>query len=183
MGLDAVILVFWMLSFKSTFSLCSFTFIKRRLSSSLSAVRVVSSAYLKLLILVPAILIPACVSSNLAFYMMYSAYKLNKQGDNIQPWHTPFCIWNQPVVPRPVLTLLLDLHRRQVRWSGFPISLRIFHRLLCSFPSPGESSQPRNRTQVSQIAGRFFTNWAIREAWIGNLVTKILCIVWATPAN
>ena len=27
--------------------------------------------------------------------MMYSAYKLNKQGDNIQPWHAPFPIWNQ----------------------------------------------------------------------------------------
>ena len=26
---------------------------------------------------------------------MYSAYKLNKQGDNIQPWRTPFPIWNQ----------------------------------------------------------------------------------------
>ena len=42
--------------------------------------------------------------------MMYSAYKLNKQGDNIQPWCTPFPIWNQSVVPCPVLTLLLDLH-------------------------------------------------------------------------
>ena len=31
-------------------------------------------------------------------FMMYSAYKLNKQGDNIQPWHTPFPIWNQSVV-------------------------------------------------------------------------------------
>ena len=30
---------------------------------------------------------------------MYSAYKLNKQGDNIQPWCT-FPIWNQSVVPR-----------------------------------------------------------------------------------
>ena len=29
--------------------------------------------------------------------MMYSAYKLNKQGDNIQPWRTPFPIWNQSV--------------------------------------------------------------------------------------
>ena len=36
---------------------------------------------------------------------MYSAYKLNKQGDNIQPWHTPFPIWNQSVVPCPVLTV------------------------------------------------------------------------------
>ena len=51
MGLDAMILVFWMLSFKLTFSLSSFTFIKRLFSSSsLSAIRVVSSAYLRLLI-------------------------------------------------------------------------------------------------------------------------------------
>ena len=33
-------------------------------SSSLSAIRVVSSAYLRLLIFFPAILIPACVSSS-----------------------------------------------------------------------------------------------------------------------
>ena len=45
MGPDAMILVFWMLSFKPTFSLSSFTFIKRLFSSSsLSAIRVVSSA-------------------------------------------------------------------------------------------------------------------------------------------
>ena len=88
MGPDAMILVFWMLSYKPTFSLSSFTFIKRLFSSSLSAIRVVSSAYLRLLIFSPAILIPACASSSLAFRMMYSAYKLNKQGDNIQPWHT-----------------------------------------------------------------------------------------------
>ena len=63
MGADAMILVFWMLSFKSTFSLSSFTFIKRLFSSSsLSAIRVVSSAYLRLLILFQAVLIPACAS-------------------------------------------------------------------------------------------------------------------------
>ena len=46
-GPDAMILVFWMLSFKPTFSFSSFTFIKRLFSSSsLSAIRVVSSAYL-----------------------------------------------------------------------------------------------------------------------------------------
>ena len=86
MGPDAMIFVFQMLSFKSTFSLSSFTFIKRLFSfSSLSAIRVVSSAYLRLLIFLPAIWIPACASSSPAFHMMYSAYKLNKQGDNIQP--------------------------------------------------------------------------------------------------
>jgi len=56
MGLDAMIFVFWLLSFKSTFSLSSFTFIKSFFScSSLSAIRVVSSAYLRLLIFLPAI--------------------------------------------------------------------------------------------------------------------------------
>ena len=65
MGLDAMILVFWMLSFKPDFSPSSFTFIKRLFSfSSLSAVRVVSSAYLKLLIFLRAVLIPACASSS-----------------------------------------------------------------------------------------------------------------------
>ena len=51
MGPDAMISVFWMLSFKPTFSFSSFTFIKRLFSSSLlSAIRVVSSVYLSLLI-------------------------------------------------------------------------------------------------------------------------------------
>ena len=81
MGLDAMILVFRMLSFKPTFSLSFFTFIKRLFSFSLlSAIRVVSSAYLRLLIFLLAILIPACASSSPAFHMMYSVYKLNKQG-------------------------------------------------------------------------------------------------------
>ena len=62
MGPDAMVFVFWMLSFKPTFSLSSFTFIKRLLSSSsLSAIRVVSSAYLRLLIFLLAILIPAAI--------------------------------------------------------------------------------------------------------------------------
>ena len=67
--------------------------------SSLSAIRVVSSAYLRLLIFLLVIMISACASSSLAFHMMYSTCKLNKQGDNIQPWCTPFPIWNQSVVP------------------------------------------------------------------------------------
>ena len=83
MGPDAMIFVFGMLSFKPAFSLLSFTFFKRLFSSSSLSV-VVSSAYLRLLIFLPAILIPACVSSSPAFHMMYSAYKLNKHGDNIQ---------------------------------------------------------------------------------------------------
>ena len=137
---DAMILVFWLLSFKPTFSLSSFTFIKWLFSSSsLSVKRVVSSAYLRLLIFLPAILIPACTSCSPAFHMIYSAYKLNKQSDNIQPWHTPFTIWNQSIVPCPVLTVAswpaYRLFERQVRWPGIHISLRIFHSLLWSTQS------------------------------------------------
>ena len=95
MGLDAMILVFLMLSFKPGSSLSSFTLIKRLFSFSLlSAIKVVSSAYLRLLIFLLAILISACDAFSLVFHMMYSAYKLNKQGDNIQPWHIPFPILN-----------------------------------------------------------------------------------------
>ena len=100
LGPDAMIFVFWMLSFRPTFSLSSYTFIKRLFNSSLlSAIRVVSSAYLRILIFLQAVLIPACASSSPAFRMMFSAYELNKQGDNIQVWHIPFTIWNQSIVP------------------------------------------------------------------------------------
>ena len=96
----------------------------------------VSSAYLRVLIFPPAILIPAWASSSLAFYMMYSAYKLNKQGDTIQPWHTPFPILNQSNTPCPVLTVASwpasRFFLRQVRWSGILISWTIFHSLLWS---------------------------------------------------
>ena len=137
MGLDATILVFWVLNFKSPFSLSSFTFIKRLFSSSLlSAIKMVSSMYLKILMFLLTMLIPDCASSSPAFHMMYSTYKLNKQGDNIQPWSTPFPIWNQSVVPCSVLTAAswaaYRFLRRQVRWSGIPISWSFFHRLLWS---------------------------------------------------
>ena len=60
MGLDAMIFVFWKLNFKPAFSFSSFTLIMRLFSSSLlSAIRVVS-AFLRLLIFLQAILIPAC---------------------------------------------------------------------------------------------------------------------------
>ena len=85
-------------------------------------------------IFLPTILIPACASSSLAFLMMYSAFKVSKQGDNIQPWRTPFPIWNQSVVPCPVLTVAswpaYRFLRRQVRCSGIPVSLRLFQFVL-----------------------------------------------------
>ena len=76
-------LTIWMLSFKSAFSHSSFTFIKRLFSSfSLTTIRVVLSEYLRLLIFLPAswfqlVLYPAW------HFIMYSAIKLSKQGDNM----------------------------------------------------------------------------------------------------
>ena len=43
------------------------------------------------------------------------------------------------------------LQARTLEWAAFPFSWG--------------SSQPRDWTQVSRIAGRFFTSWATRKAW------------------
>ena len=84
MGPGAMIFIFWMLSLKPTFSLSSFTFIKKLFSSSLlSALRVMSSAYWRLLIFLPAILIPAGASSSPAFFQdgeaLYSQQKQDRE--------------------------------------------------------------------------------------------------------
>ena len=126
-ALNVMIVVFRILSFKPAFSLSSFTFINRLFSSSsLSAIKVVSFAYLRFLIFPPEIFIPACASSSLAFWMIYSAYKSNKQGDHLKPWCTPFPILNQFIIPHPILTVAswpaYRFLRKQVRWSGIPIS-------------------------------------------------------------
>ena len=120
-------LCLWVLSFKPACSLPSFTPIKKLFNSSLlCAVSVISPAYLRLLIFLPEVLILACESTSPAFHRMYSAYKLNKQGDNIQPWHTLFPIRNQSTGPCPVLTAATwpayTFLRRQVRWSHIPTS-------------------------------------------------------------
>ena len=78
-------LSFLNVEFKPAFSLFSFTFIKRLFSSSfVSGIKSVSSAYMRFLIFLLTVLILDCDSSNLTFHMMYSTYKLNKQGDSIQ---------------------------------------------------------------------------------------------------
>ena len=113
MGPDTMIFAFWMWSFKPTFShlfhfhqetLSFFTFCHKGGFVCISEV---------ILMFLPAILIPACASSSPALLMRYSAYKLNKQGDNIQPWHTPFPIWNQAAVSCPVLTV--------ASWSAYEV--------------------------------------------------------------
>ena len=116
--------------FQGSFSLSSFILIKPLFSSySLSNIRVVLYAYLRLIFLL-AVLIPACDSSNPAFCMTRSAQNL---------WYTALSYFpnlNQTVVPCLVLTVASRLSyrflRRQVRWSSIPITLRMFHSFFWS---------------------------------------------------
>ena len=130
-----MILVFLIFSFKLALSPSSFTLIKRLFS--LSAIRVISSTYLRLLMFLPPILILTCNLSSPASLMMCSAYRLNQQGDSRQLCWTPCSILNQSVVPYRVLTAVswpaYRFLRRQVRWSGISVSFHSsFHSLLWS---------------------------------------------------
>ena len=136
-------------------SLSFFTLIKRLFSSSLlSVIRVVPSAYLRLLMFLRPVLIPAYNSSSPAFLMKCSVYRLNKQSDSRHPCCTPVSILNQSVFPYRVLIVAswptYKFFRRQVRWYGIPISLRVFHSLLWS-TQPKACHRWWNR-------GRFFRN-------------------------
>ena len=161
-------------------------------SSSLSAIKVVSSAYQRFLIFLPAILILACVSSSPTFLMMHSAYKLNKQGDNIQTWHTPFPIWKS-VVPCPVLTVASWLAywflRRQIRWSVIPISWRIFHILLWYTQSKALAQSLKQKQMffwnslAFLMIQRMLAIWSLTSLPFLNPIDTFLfkhriCIVW-----
>ena len=114
----AMIFIFWMLSFKPAFLLLFhfhqealqllFTFCHKRGFICISKVIAIS---------------PGNLDSSLcfiqpAFHMMYPAYRLNKQGDNMEPWRTPFPIWNQFVVPCPVLIVSCWPAYRFLRKTG-----------------------------------------------------------------
>ena len=112
MSLDAMILVFWMLSFKPVFlpshfhkeALCFLSF-------WLVPICFLSLGWCYLHIWdYWYFLISTCESSSLAFCMV-----LNKQEDNIQPWCSPFPIWNPSTLPCPVLTVASWIAHRFLR--------------------------------------------------------------------
>ena len=128
MGPDAMILVFWMLSFKSIFSLSSFTFIKRLFSSSsLSATRVVSSAYLRLLIFLPA----------MEYYLGLKNNRVESESEVAQ-----LC---------PTLCDAMDCSLPDSAVHGI-FQARILEWVAISFS--GGSSRLRDRTRVSRIVSR-----------------------------
>ena len=134
---DAMIFIFWVLNFKPAFSLSSFTFIKKLLSSSsLSAImwyhwHIWGFFYIS----------PGNIDSSLCFIQSsilheVIEYKLNKQGDYKQPTHTRFPYLNQSIIPCLIITVAswsaYRFLRRQVRCSAIPISRRIFSLLWCT---------------------------------------------------
>ena len=87
----------------------------------------------------------------------------------MQPWHTPFMIWNQSVVPCPVLTVAswpaYRFLKRQVRWSGIPISFRIFHSLWWSTQRLWYSQWSRSRCSSG-------ISWFLDDPMdVGNLIS------------
>ena len=126
MGPEAMILVIWTLSFKSTFSLSSFTLIRRLFSSSLSAVRVVSSGisiwgywYFSpqswfQLVLLPAQCFSWCTLhiSSISRVTIYRCDALLSRSGTSLLLHVQCCCF------LPCYRFL----RRQVRWSGIRLS-------------------------------------------------------------
>ena len=88
---------------------------------------------------------------------MFSVCKLNKQSDNLQPWCTPFPIWNQSVVPQtvPVLTVAswaaYRFLKRQVRWSGIPreaVSRKTVSICFSKLHNPGRAYKCKNSAVI-----------------------------------
>ena len=102
---------------------------------------------------------------------MHSAYNLNKQGDSIQPWHTPFPIWNQSVVPCSVLTVASwpayrFLERKVVRWSDIPI-FQNFPLFIVIHTVKGFGTVNKTKLDIFLELSRFFDD----PADVGNLIS------------
>ena len=93
------------------------------------------------------------------------------QGDNIRPWRTPFPIWNQSVVPCPVLTVApwpaYRFIRRRVRWSGIPFSWKILHKVVVIHTVKGFSIVNEAEVDVFLEFSCFFCD----PMDVGNLIS------------
>jgi len=175
-----------MLTFKPAFSLSSFTLIKRLFSStSLSAINVVPSAYLRMLIFFLAILFTAWDSSSwrlpwwilpiskisrVTIMIVTLSYLLTllTYCTYVQPYCTPFPIWNQSIVPCPVLIVVswpaYRFLRRQVKvvW---------YSKIFKNFPQFVEI-QPSKALAVSEADGFSGISWLsplYNECWQPDL--------------
>ena len=178
MGPDAMIFTFLMLSFKAAFSLSSLT---------LSRGPLVPLHFLQLgwyhLHVWGCWYFPGNLDSSLCptFHMIYSAFKLNKQGDNIQPCHTPFPILNQSVVPCLALTAASwPTHRFLRRQVGlvFP-SLRIFQfvviHIIKGFSIVNEVGVDVCLELPSLLHVQQYLRWELKPFW------RVTQFSWVSP--
>ena len=98
----------------------------------------------------------------------------SKISDSLRP-HGLYSSWNSPGqnIGMGSLSLLYGIFPNQVLNPGIPYCRQIFYQLShnrsqrilerVAYLFSSGSSQPRNQTRVSCIAGKFFTNWAIRK--------------------
>ena len=112
--------------------------------------------------------------------------------NSLQP-HRLFSPWNSPGQNTGVgsLSLLQGIFPTQGLNPGLPHCRQILCQLSpqgsprtlewISYPFSRGSSWPRNRTGVSCIADRFFTNWAVREAQSPEAYTSFLPYPWHQP--
>ena len=128
---DAMILVFWMLSFKTAFSFSSFTIKKLFSSSSLFAIRMVSSACLRMLIFLLAVLIPACDSSSFRLQFTSVQFSRSVVSDSLQP-HEPQP--TRPPCPSPTPSLLKLMSIESVMPSNHLILCHLLLPLPLIFP-------------------------------------------------
>ena len=115
-------------------------------------------------------------------------------------WNSPWKSWNSPGQDTGVgsLSLLQGIFPTQgsnpgllhCGWILYQLSHKGSPRILewVAYPYFSGSSQPRNRTRVSCIAGKFFTNWAIRvtftfhfHALEKKMATHSRVLAWRIP--
>ena len=109
------------------------------------------------------------------------------ESDSLRP-HGLYSPWNSPGQNTGVssFSLLQVIFPTQRLNLGLPHCRQFLYQLShkgsprilqwVAYPFSRQSSQPRNRSGVSGIAGRYFTNWAIREAQYMNIYMHIIFI-------
>ena len=130
-----------------------------------------------------------CTADSSYYYEKCESESRSVMSDSLQP-HGLYSPWNSPGWNTGVGSLSLlhgifptqgsnpdpPYYRQILYLLSHKRSPRILEWVACPFSS--ESSWPRNRTEVSCIAGRFFTNWAIREPlYIECIYIESLCCI------
>jgi len=122
-----IIFVFFMLKYRPAISLSLWPSYQFCQISFFHTINVVSSAYLKLISILPASFTPSFASYVSSFLIILSAYRLNRNRDKIHPCLTAVLILNLLVSPNSVLI--------NADWSSYnPLSscIRCFGILICS---------------------------------------------------